>query len=125
VLEHADLTTLVAVKDLVEANDFYEKKLKLAKAREEAGWIQYRSGASRLIIYESEHAGTNRATTAAWTVDDVVRTVGVLKATGINSFQQYDNLSGTTRDGDIHHAGPVKMAWFKDPSGNTFEINGR
>ena len=124
-LEHADLTTLVAVKDLVEANDFYEKKLKLAKAREEAGWIQYRSGASRLIIYESEHAGTNRATTAAWTVDDVVRTVGVLKATGINSFQQYDNLSGTTRDGDIHHAGPVKMAWFKDPSGNTFEINGR
>lgn len=87
-----DITTLVAVTDLAQASDFYETKLHLAKVRQEPGWIQYRTGASDLIVYKS---------------------------------QQYDNLFGTTRDGDIHHAGPVKMAWFKDPSGNTFGINGR
>jgi hypothetical protein len=54
----------------------------------------------------------------------VERTVAELKASGMGSFEHYD-LPGTTRDGDIHHAGEVKMAWFKDPSGNILEINGR
>ena len=87
--------------------------------------VQYRSGASSLIVYESENAGTNKATTAAWTVSDVENTVEELKTNGVTTFQHYDDLPGTTRDGDIHKAGPVMMAWFKDPSGNTFEVNGR
>jgi catechol 2,3-dioxygenase-like lactoylglutathione lyase family enzyme len=124
VLRHADITTLIALKDLDEASDFYEKQLQLEKIREEPGWVQYRAGTSNLIVYESEHAGSNKATTAAWTVDDVERVVGDLKASGVSTFQQYDSI-GATRKGDIHHAGPVKMAWFKDPSGNIFEINGR
>jgi catechol 2,3-dioxygenase-like lactoylglutathione lyase family enzyme len=125
VLADSDITTLVAVNDLDEASDFYEMKLRLAKVRQEPGWIQYRTGTSDLIVYKSQEAGTNKATTAAWTVDDVASTVDDLKAAGVGTFQQYDNLPGTTRDGDIHHGGPVKMAWFKDPSGNIFEINGR
>lgn len=124
-LATTDITTLVAVNDLGESNDFYEGKLQLAKVREEAGWVQYRSGRSTLIIYQSEHAGSNKATAAAWTVEDVARTVRELKAAGVRTFQQYDNLPGAMRDGDIHHAGPIRMAWFKDPSGNIFEINGR
>jgi catechol 2,3-dioxygenase-like lactoylglutathione lyase family enzyme len=119
------VTTLVAVKDLGEAKDFYGEKLQLVRTDERPEWAQYRSGASDLIVYESRHAGTNKATTAAWTVDDVEETVRVLKANGVSSFQHYDDLPGTTRDGDIHRNGPVKMAWFKDPSGNMFEVNGR
>lgn len=119
------ITTLVAVKDLGEAIAFYEQKLQLARTDQSSGWVQYRSGTSSLIIYESELGGSNRATTAAWTVDDVEETVRALKANGVSSFQQYDDLPGGTRDGDIHHSGAVKMAWFKDPSGNIFEVNGR
>ena len=118
------ITTLVAVKDLGEAMAFYEEKLQLVRTDESSGWAQYRSGTSDLIVYESEYAGSNKATAAAWTVEDVVGTVAELKVSGVTSFQRYD-LPGATRDGDIHHAGPVKMAWFKDPSGNIFEINGR
>jgi predicted enzyme related to lactoylglutathione lyase len=124
-LGDGDITTLVAVKDLGEAMAFYEEKLQLVRTDESRGWAQYRSGTSDLIVYESELAGTNRATTAAWTVDDVEETVRALKANGVSSFQHYDDLPGATRDGDIHHSGPVRMAWFKDPSGNTFEVNGR
>jgi predicted enzyme related to lactoylglutathione lyase len=124
-LGDANITTLVAVKDLGEAMAFYEEKLRLVRTDESAGWAQYRSGASNLIVYQSELAGTNKATTAAWIVDDVEETVRELKANGVSSFQQYDDLPGATRDGDIHSGGAVKMAWFKDPSGNIFEINGR
>jgi catechol 2,3-dioxygenase-like lactoylglutathione lyase family enzyme len=124
-LGDTDITTLVAVNDLDAATAFYEKMLRLERVDENAGWVQYWSGASDLIVYESEHGGSNKATTAAWTVTDVRETVRELKANGVNSFQRYDDLSGTTRDGDIHAAGPVQMAWFKDPSGNTFEVNGR
>jgi catechol 2,3-dioxygenase-like lactoylglutathione lyase family enzyme len=123
-LGDAAIATLVAVKDLGEAKAFYEGKLQLARTDERPEWAQYRSGASVLIVYESEHAGTNKATTAAWTVSDVEETVRALKASGVDSFQHYD-LPGTTRDADIHRNGPVTMAWFKDPSGNMFEVNGR
>ena len=125
-LSDTNLTTLVAVDDLDAATVFYEKTLGLEKTESgEPGWIQYRSGVSDVIVYVSEHAGSNPATTGAWTVDDVENTVQELKARGVDTFQQYDNLPGATRQGDIHHAGKVKMAWFKDPAGNTFEINGR
>jgi catechol 2,3-dioxygenase-like lactoylglutathione lyase family enzyme len=123
-LGDVDITTLVSVKDLDEATGFYEEKLRLTRTGGDPGWIQYRSGTSALIVYESEFAGSNKATTAAWSVEDVEETVRELKGRGISSFQQYDTLPGVTRDGDIHHAGTVKMAWFKDPTGNIFEING-
>ena len=122
-LGERDVTTLVAVKDLGEATPFYEKTLGLTKVGEDPGFVQFRSGASTLIVYESDTAGTNQATTAAWHVDDVEETVRALKAKGIDSFQQYDNLPGLTRDGDIHAADEARIAWFKDPTGNIFEIN--
>jgi catechol 2,3-dioxygenase-like lactoylglutathione lyase family enzyme len=118
-----DVTTLVSVKDLGEAAPFYEKTLGLTKVGEDPGFVQFRSGASTLIVYESETAGTNKATTAAWHVDDVGEAVRELKSKGVTSFQQYDNLPGVSRNGDIHDAGAFKIAWFKDPTGNIFEIN--
>jgi catechol 2,3-dioxygenase-like lactoylglutathione lyase family enzyme len=118
-----DVTTLVSVKDLGEAAPFYEKTLGLTKVGEDPGFVQFRSGASTLIVYESETAGTNQATTAAWHVDDVGEAVRELKSKGVTSFQQYDNLPGVSRNGDIHDAGAFKIAWFKDPTGNIFEIN--
>ena len=122
-LGERDVTTLVAVKDLGEATPFYEKTLGLTKVGEDPGFVQFRSGASTLIVYESDTAGTNQATTAAWHVDDVEETVRELKSKGVNSFQQYDNLPGLTRDGDIHAADETRIAWFKDPTGNILEIN--
>ena len=70
-LSDVNLTTLVPVKDLDEAATFYEKTLRLTKVDADRGWIQYRSGTSDLIAYETANAGSNKATTAAWTVNDV------------------------------------------------------
>jgi hypothetical protein len=34
-------------------------------------------------------------------------------------------MSGVTREGDIHVAGDMKVAWFKDPDGNILNITSR
>jgi catechol 2,3-dioxygenase-like lactoylglutathione lyase family enzyme len=117
-----DVMTMVAVKDLGAATAFYEKTLELTRVGENPGGVEYRSGSSRLFVYESEFAGTNRATTAVWQIDDLEATVWELKSKGI-AFEHYDDLPDTTRDGDIHDAGGFKIAWFKDPTGNIFEVN--
>ena len=120
-LGNTSLTTLVAVKDLGAATTFYEKTLGLTKVGENPGFVQYRSGTSDLIVYESEFAGSNKATNAAWHVDDLEETVRQLKSKGV-SFEHYDNLPDTTRDGDIHAGYGMKTAWFKDPDGNILQI---
>jgi hypothetical protein len=49
-------------------------------------------------------------------VSDLETLVKALKAKGIG-FEHYD-MPGVTRKGDIHVAGSLKNAWFKDPDGN-------
>jgi hypothetical protein len=34
-------------------------------------------------------------------------------------------MPGVTREGDIHVAGDMKVAWFKDPDGNILNIASR
>ncbi|HMI92975.1 MAG TPA: hypothetical protein VK509_16495, partial [Polyangiales bacterium] len=69
----------------------------------------------------SEFAGTNKATNVTWTVgDDVEGTVRQLKEKGVR-FEHYD-MPGMTLMGDVHVAGDMKVAWFKDPDGNILNV---
>jgi catechol 2,3-dioxygenase-like lactoylglutathione lyase family enzyme len=120
-LGDADVTTMVAVKDAAQAADFYERALGLTRLDSSPTVIRYRSGATTLVVYESQTAGTNQATTALWRVDDLEGTVAELRARGVK-FEHYE-LPGATRDDDIHDLGVFKTAWFRDPSGNIFEVN--
>lgn len=69
-----------------------------------------------MLVYESQYAGTNKATAVTWPVGDVEGVTRELKEKGV-SFEQYD-MPGMTRRGDVHVAGSMKAAWFKDPDGN-------
>lgn len=72
-------------------------------------------------MYESEYAGTNQATAVTWPVgDELEAIVQELKSKGVK-FEHYD-LPDTTRKGDVHLAGDIRMAWFKDPDGNIHGI---
>jgi catechol 2,3-dioxygenase-like lactoylglutathione lyase family enzyme len=122
-LSTKDAMATIAVKDIAAAKQFYEGKLGLEPAGGMGpGVAVYRSGASRIVVYESEFAGTNKATSATWGVgaefEDIV---GTLRAAGV-AFEHYD-LPGLERRGDIHAAGNFKAAWFKDPDGNILHIN--
>jgi catechol 2,3-dioxygenase-like lactoylglutathione lyase family enzyme len=122
-LGNTDVTTMVPVDDIDEAAEFYGTTLGLTTVDRSPNVVQYRSGASVLMVYESEFAGTNKGTTALWNVDDLEGTVQALKARGVR-FEHYDDLPGVTRDGEVHDTGAFRTAWFKDPAGNTFEVNG-
>jgi hypothetical protein len=76
------------------------------------------------VVYQSQYAGTNRASSATWGVGDELETiVQTLKAAGV-SFEHYD-LPGLRREGDIHLIRDFKGAWFRDPDGNILHINSR
>jgi len=61
----------VAVKTVKNARHFYEGKLGLRVTEERDGVLTCRSGDSTLFVYESQHAGTNKATAVTWPVEDV------------------------------------------------------
>jgi catechol 2,3-dioxygenase-like lactoylglutathione lyase family enzyme len=120
-LKDSNVCAVLAVKDLDDAKEFYENKVGLNKGKEDPGGVLYKSGDSALYVYKSsDNAGTNKATAAAWNVDDIEKVVEDLKSRDVE-FEHYD-FPGTKREGDILIMGPVKGAWFKDPSGNILNI---
>ena len=112
----------VAVKDLARARAFYEGTLGLEPVEGDEGGVQgYRAGSSTIIVYESAFAGTNQATSVTWPLgDDLEPIVRDLKAKGV-TFEHYD-MPNATHDGDIHVFGRARVAWFKDPDGNIFNL---
>ena len=125
-LGNKEAMATVAVRNLVHAREFYEGTLGLERVGgEEPEAVVYRTGKSQLLVYHSRYAGTNQATTVTWNVEgDVETVVRELKAKGI-VFEHYDNLPQVTRIGDVHVAGSLKNAWFKDPDGNIHALVGR
>ena len=112
----------IAVKDLEVAREFYEDTLGLTPAGEEGDEvIMFRSGDSTINVYRSEYAGTNKATALTWDVgSDLNEVVHALQEKGV-AFEHYD-MPGLTRQGDVHVAGNLKVAWFKDPDGNILNV---
>jgi catechol 2,3-dioxygenase-like lactoylglutathione lyase family enzyme len=117
-----DAIATIAVKDLEAAKKFYEGTLGLKQVDaegEEA--LTYKSGGSKVFVYKSRYAGTNQATAVTWVAgDEVDGIVKALKAKGV-AFENYD-LPGMTREGDVHVAGDMRAAWFKDPDGNILAL---
>ena len=122
-LANKDAMATVAVKDQKVAGKFYEETLGLKRIDRESGVLMYQSGNSQLLVYESQYAGSNKATAVTWTVDDVEAVAKALSARGVR-FEHYD-FPGSTRKGDVHIYGELKNAWFKYPDGNILLIVGR
>lgn len=122
-LKDRNSSAIVAVSDLDRARTFYEDTLGLTRApgEEEKGVLGFRTGDTGLIVYQSDYAGTNKANAVVWQMKgDLVATVNDLRARGV-TFERYDFPGMEWRDG-VHEAGPVKLAWFKDPDGNILHL---
>ena len=122
-LKDRNSSAIVAVSDLERARTFYEDTLGLTRSpgEEEKGVLGFRTGDTGLIVYQSDYAGTNKANAVVWQMKgDLVETVNPLRAKGV-TFERYDFPGMEWRDG-VHEAGPVKLAWFKDPDGNILHL---
>jgi catechol 2,3-dioxygenase-like lactoylglutathione lyase family enzyme len=119
------LGTAVAVADLATAREFYGTRLGL-RVKEE--WAEEMTtyecgGGSLLTVYLSpDYAGSAGGTVGGWDVDDLEAEMSELESRGVR-FERYDLPNMKTDERGIFDAGEMRIAWFKDPEGNTFAIN--
>jgi catechol 2,3-dioxygenase-like lactoylglutathione lyase family enzyme len=121
------LNASIAVSDIQKAVAFYEGKLGLTplqsgpSAHIADGMRLYGTGGgSALAVYQSDTAGKSDATLATWYVDDIDAIVDELTAAGVE-FARYEQFEHDAK-GITARAGGGRIAWFRDPDGNTFAI---
>jgi catechol 2,3-dioxygenase-like lactoylglutathione lyase family enzyme len=118
-----DSSAIVAVSNLDRARAFYGGVLGLELDEEgpEEGVLVYRTGATRLVVYVSEYAGSNRANAVVWGVgSDIDAIVAALEAKGA-AFEHYPDIGRL--EGNMHVEGRAKLVWLKDPDGNLLHLN--
>ena len=115
--------TSIAVSYMAQAVEFYEGKLGLAAGEEsDESRIYACGGDTSLHVYESPaHAGKATATLATWYVADLEQVVDQLGSKGV-TFERYDDPTLKVDTKGIHELGDGRVAWFRDPDGNTFAI---
>jgi predicted enzyme related to lactoylglutathione lyase len=116
--------TSIAVTDFARAVEFYERKLGLSAAEEQTdeSRIYPCGGDTSLHGYASPaHADKATATLATWYVADLEQVVHELSANGV-VFERYDDPTLKTDEEGIHELPDGRVAWFKDPDGNTFAV---
>ena len=123
-LKNARIVPYIPVANVARARTFYEEKVGLVAKEEYAGGVVYECGdGSWVFMYPSAGAGTSRASTAFWAVDDVVAEVAALRKKGV-VFEEYD-MPGLKTVNGIATGGGAKTAWFKDSEGNILAISQR
>ncbi len=122
-LRNAQVRATVAVSDIGGAAEFYEGTLGLSPLSGdgmEHVKIYPCGDGSLLQVYASEHAGTASATVASWSVADFDSVIDDLTAKGVTFESQNDPA---TDERGVHTFGEHRVAWFKDPDGNTIAID--
>jgi catechol 2,3-dioxygenase-like lactoylglutathione lyase family enzyme len=109
--------------DMSKARSFYEATLGLAVDREGMGGVSYKCGEGTVLVYESEYAGTNKATAVTFDVplsafDDEIR---ALRDKGI-SFLTFELDGVNWNDGVASMGDAMKGVWFTDPDGNIVSV---
>ena len=121
-LKDINVAATVAVRSLEQARPFYEDVLGLVREDQaEMGVQTYRAGKTAVLVYESEFAGTNEATSLTWALgNDFDAVIDDLGSKGV-TFEQYD-MEGATFDDGVHRFGDMKLVWIKDPDGNIIHL---
>lgn len=111
----------IPASDMQRARKFYEETIGLVPVHNMTGAVVYECGkGTRVVLYQSVGAGTNKATTANWSVTDLQAEMNALRAKGI-VFEEYD-MPGLKTENGIATSGKSKAAWFKDTEGNILGI---
>lgn len=122
--QHTPVATL-PTRDLPSARTFYEDTLGFTPERESVAGVSYKSGSAMVFLYESEYAGTNKATAVSFDVplsafDDEVR---ALREKGV-SFLTFEAEGLEWTEGVASMMGEdMKSVWFTDPDGNVINVS--
>ncbi|WP_213959351.1 MULTISPECIES: VOC family protein [unclassified Variovorax] len=116
-LNDAPVTTMLPVKDLDRARQFYEGRLGLKpEGLRPDGKFTYRCGGTTLALFPKEGGTKADHTTLSFQVEDIASAIAGLKRAGV-VFEDYDYPDFKT----VEHVcvlGSEKAAWFLDTEGN-------
>ncbi|HEX6265466.1 MAG TPA: VOC family protein [Burkholderiales bacterium] len=116
-LASAPLTTMLPVKDLDRARDFYVNKLGLeAEGLAADGKFLLRAGGTRLALFPKPDGTKADHTAVSFQVADIAAAIRQLEARGV-AFADYD-LPGLKTVEHVCVLGAEKAAWFQDSEGN-------
>ncbi|MBM7504240.1 VOC family protein [Agromyces aurantiacus] len=110
----------LAASDQARARTFWKDVFGLDPVRSDLGGDFYVIGGTAVLVYESQFAGTNKATAFSIMTDDLDRDMAALRAKGI-VFHDYDLPGIKTENGVVEMDGE-RGAWFDDSEGNIISI---
>jgi catechol 2,3-dioxygenase-like lactoylglutathione lyase family enzyme len=115
-----DLIAFVATADPERAREFYAGTLGLALEHEGPFALVFRAGATMLRVAIVDTVVAAPYTVLGWAVGDVAARVRELAARGV-AFERYDGMEQDEL-GVWRSPGGARVAWFKDPDGNTLSL---
>ena len=117
-LTKAPVTTMLPVKDLNRAREFYEKKLGLKPlgARQDGKFLFAGGDGGTLALFPKPEGTKAEHTAVSFLVKDIAKEIKELSARGV-VFEEYD-FPGLKTVNHVCVLGSEKAAWFKDTEGN-------
>lgn len=116
-LSHAQVTTMLPVKDMMRAREFYELKLGLQPGGlKPDGKFVYTVSGGVLALFPKPEGTKADHTAISFQVTNIIESVRELQRAGV-VFEDYD-LPGLKTVSHVCVLGSEKAAWFKDTEGN-------
>ena len=112
----------VPITDAARAKSFYAGKLGLKFVSEDSFAVVFDANGTMLRLTLMKKVEPQAFTILGWQVWDIVTTVKQLQAAGV-IFERYGDFMQQDDLGIWAAPGGAKVAWFKDPDGNTLSVS--
>ena len=119
-LDKHKLMAFVATRDGARAREFYEGTLGLRVISDDEYALAVDANGTMLRIQKVGAYAPHPFTALGWEVTDIGPTVDALGERGV----QFERFPGMGQDGRgiWHSPSGARVAWFKDPDGNTLSL---
>lgn len=116
-----DIVAFVGTTSASRARTFYRDKLGLRLVEESPFALVFDAHGIMLRVTPVERVAAASYTVLGWQVPDIEHAVKGLRKAGVR-FQRYAGM-GQDRQGIWQSPGGARIAWFKDPDGNTLSVS--
>jgi catechol 2,3-dioxygenase-like lactoylglutathione lyase family enzyme len=120
ILRSRPIVAFVATTTPARAKSFYAGTLGLRLVSEDAFAVVFDAGGTMLRVAIVQELHPAAYTVLGWIVPDISHTIRDLERQGV-SFQRFDGLQQDDH-GVWVAPGGARIAWFKDPDGNTLSL---
>ena len=120
-LNTAKLEAFVGTADPEKARYFYQTVLGLSLITDAPFALMFDANGTRLLVSKVDEVSPAPYTVLGWTVPDIASMTKALRKKGV-VFERFPYFEQDDNDVWVAPSG-VRVAWFKDPDGNTLSVS--